>query len=448
MKLKEWLKKIFPMPAASLHKRMDIVQEQINMLRVVEEKQNKRWISIVEQQESFMEQQENFRKRQDDFFVLQESFRKQQGEFFVLQEGFRKQQDEVLKSQAQKLLTCDLRPVSEKVLIENLENPTYFHWEQKIHNSLCRYENYHFPAAFYSRITIEDINNKIKSFTDRFNKKCVVLTDTGFKIKNAETACIEDIPKYRGADIFFLLAFNFDWNARRAVEMLSQYSLPYLPGGRELPLAKYYHIDKNAFDTLLEESVSGPKAHFCPPDFANIFQALYVTRDLPGDYMEIGAFQGSSARAALNYMNRAGIRRKSYFLDTYEGFAYEEARDSMDALWQDGHTDTSVSGVREYLSDYNNYELVKANIIRDTLPEGIKQIAVCNVDVDMYEAVAAALERVKGLIVPGGIIIAEDFGHTPALIGAQKATIDFISAHRDSFIPLYLESGQMFLIKR
>ena len=50
--------------------------------------------------------------------------------------------------------------------------------------------------------------------------------------------------------------------------------------------------------------------------------------------------------------------------------------------------------------------------------------------------------------VKNGIIICEDYGHTPGLIGAQKATEEFLAENPDMFIKIYLNSGQLFLIKK
>ena len=75
-------------------------------------------------------------------------------------------------------------------------------------------------------------------------------------------------------------------------------------------------------------------------------------------------------------------------------------------------------------------------------------IAVCNIDVDMLEAVEAALEKVRPKMVSGGIIIAEDFGHTPALLGAQYAVLKFLDLYKNEFYSMYLQSGQFLMIKK
>ena len=198
----------------------------------------------------------------------------------------------------------------------------------------------------------------------------------------------------------------------------------------------------------MEEESLSDSWHFCPVDFENIFQAIKAGQFLEGDYVEIGTFKGDSASAALNYMKKSGINKKAYFIDTYEGFNYDEAFNSNDTYWKSGHTDTSLERVSKRLEKYSNAKLVKGNIIKDELPEEIKQICVVNIDVDLYEAVKAALYKVKDKVVTNGIIIAEDYGHTPTLIGGQKAVQEFIEDNKNDFIPLYLNSGQMFLIKK
>lgn len=59
------------------------------------------------------------------------------------------------------------------------------------------------------------------------------------------------------------------------------------------------------------------------------------------------------------------------------------------------------------------------------------------------------LEKLAPLIVPNGILIVEDAGQAPALIGARVALSQFMNtpAGKD-FRPVYMESGQTLLIKK
>ena len=226
--------------------------------------------------------------------------------------------------------------------------------------------------------------------------------------------------------------------ALKAIDEITKCKAKYYVIEQANPLTRYFHLDKYAYKTLIEEWHSPDrKHHFCPIDFENIFQALNITKHLEGDFVEIGTYQGSSAHAVLNYIQKTGINRKSYFLDTYEGFNYEAAQNSKDAAWYNTHTETSIEIVKEYLSKFDNFEVVKNNICEDSLPQNIEKIAVANIDVDMYDAIKAALYKVKDKIVQHGVILVEDLGHTPWLIGAQKAYTEFMNEFGDEFIPIY-----------
>ena len=108
----------------------------------------------------------------------------------------------------------------------------------------------------------------------------------------------------------------------------------------------------------------------------------------------------------------------------------------------------SQENVREFLKEFEHANVIKANIISDDLPSNIERISLCNIDVDLYEAVSCSLQKVAPLITQGGAIILEDQGHTPALGGAYLAMAEFLeSPLADAFTPVHLASGQMLLIK-
>ena len=101
-----------------------------------------------------------------------------------------------------------------------------------------------------------------------------------------------------------------------------------------------------------------------------------------------------------------------------------------------------------------NYELVAHNICDDSdekSPLHGKLIAVCNIDVDMYEAVLASLRKTAPLMAPGGIMIIQDPGKTPYLIGARAALDEFLDedSNKTKFTSIYFSSsGQTYLIKK
>lgn len=192
-----------------------------------------------------------------------------------------------------------------------------------------------------------------------------------------------------------------------------------------------------------------------PHDFVNLIQALAVTEKLPGDYVEIGCYQGSSSGAVLHYLRDKGRPMTCHFLDVFEGFTYPAATESADTLWQNTHKTDGVEAIRRRLESYAEgssnlrVHVHKSNCITDDLPADIQKIAVANIDVDLYEAVVAGLRRVAPLIVPGGIIVVEDPGHSPFLIGARVALDEFLESDAArAFTPILMQSGQTFLIRK
>jgi hypothetical protein len=156
---------------------------------------------------------------------------------------------------------------------------------------------------------------------------------------------------------------------------------------------------------------------------------------------------------ALAYMRARGLRRHCYFLDVFDGFTYEAARDSADAMWSETHASQGLETVRRRICASAAPEqgltahVEKCNIITDALPDGTEAIVVANIDVDLYEAVRAALISVAPRMVAGGIVVVEDPGHTPALIGSRLALQEFLAMPiAKRFLPICLESGQTFLI--
>jgi hypothetical protein len=176
--------------------------------------------------------------------------------------------------------------------------------------------------------------------------------------------------------------------------------------------ARWPHKDRVAREIIeaeIEHQVreNFPKFDCGTGDAENLCQALHLTRDVPGDFVEIGCYRGSSGRIALHYMKTAGIRRRSYFFDVFDGFTYPEARASADAIWVDSHETDGIATVAARLRALDAAAIVmRNNVISDELPPEIGAIAVANLDVDQYEAVYAGLLKLSPRIAPGGILIA------------------------------------------
>lgn len=73
-----------------------------------------------------------------------------------------------------------------------------------------------------------------------------------------------------------------------------------------------------------------------------------------------------------------------------------------------------------------------------------KKFSFVHIDVDLYQPIRNSLEFFYNRMLPGGIIVFDDYGFT-FFPGAKKAVDEFMQNKNDFFIAL--PSGQAFLIK-
>jgi hypothetical protein len=189
----------------------------------------------------------------------------------------------------------------------------------------------------------------------------------------------------------------------------------------------------------------GPELH------ENICQAIDITREIEGDFLEIGVFTGSSAVTAMTHMRNCGIRRKCWLMDTFEGFSYDDATRSADVIWGGTHLvakENHLEILRDRMCDVGqDYEFVTGNICADPLPAAVKQLALVNIDVDMYEATAAALAKSSPLLQRGGILMCEDPTSTPGLYGAYVAMTEFLESREGKKYTRIFVKTHYFLLK-
>jgi hypothetical protein len=216
---------------------------------------------------------------------------------------------------------------------------------------------------------------------------------------------------------------------------------------REVLQAEFEFQKREGFD----------KWDFGHRDFTTLIQALELTKHLPGCYLETGCYRGSSAGAVLRYLAAKRRPIEAFFLDVFEGFQYGESETSADAVWHGTHVTDGFETVRSRLMAYRagfpdlKISVEKNNIISDALPARAVElgISVANLDVDLHEAVYAGLHKLAPHMVQHGILVVEDPGHTPLLIGAKLALEKFLAEDAGKqFIPIVMDSGQSFLIRK
>jgi len=214
-----------------------------------------------------------------------------------------------------------------------------------------------------------------------------------------------------------------------------------------------FFVMKEEFQKQTEEGIE-KFSHGIGSDFMNLLQSIDNTKKLNGDYVEIGCFMGSSTCVMASYLDKLDVKKNFYVYDTFDGFNYDKAKDSIDSKWMStNHKTDGLLKVKERVTnrhrDNIKFNFIKRDItIKNSLRE-VKKISFANIDVDLYEAVKSALIEVNKKIVRGGHIIIEDAGHTPFLLGAKLALQEFLDEYgNDLYISIQMDSGQYLLIRR
>lgn len=156
--------------------------------------------------------------------------------------------------------------------------------------------------------------------------------------------------------------------------------------------------------------------------------------DLPGDIVELGVYRGTTLMHWANFLEIRcmGDRQKQIFgFDNFRGFTTLHEKD--------GTSDQTVSKVtsgfdaqvfEEILEDaisiydrdrFIPYKprviLVKGNI-EETVPKFVEEhpglrISLLHFDCDMYEPTKVGLEFLWPLVVPGGVVLFDEYGIRP-----------------------------------
>lgn len=218
-----------------------------------------------------------------------------------------------------------------------------------------------------------------------------------------------------------------------------------------------FGINRTCHEALINTWNNPEVSHLHSDVHSNICEALDVTRQLAGDYVEIGVYRGGSALTALNYLDALSEQhriqpRRCWLLDTFDGFTYEGAQTSIDPIWKNTHKlkgpDKALAKVNQILScNKTPYSLHVNEICSDPLPQGLASTVVANIDVDMYEPTLAALRKIHPTVVTGGIIICEDPASTPSLYGALLAMEEFLDSPAGQCYIKIFKGAQYFLIK-
>lgn len=187
------------------------------------------------------------------------------------------------------------------------------------------------------------------------------------------------------------------------------------------------------------ENVFYLKSH--PSRFAKFLAHYELYRriqNLPGAIVECGVYKGASLCrfAAFRTLLENDYSRKIYGFDAFGEFPTDGLQSDADRVFIEGFENAGGGGIsqedlEQAVSDkgHANVELVKGNVF-ETVPILLKRephlrIAFLHLDLDVYEPTKACLDHFLPHMVPGGLIVFDDYN---AVEGATRAADELCRA--------------------
>lgn len=231
------------------------------------------------------------------------------------------------------------------------------------------------------------------------------------------------------------------------------YDLVKIPAGdspaQEGPERAFPEMEKS-FHEIWE--LAAPYTMAGPVRSYGLYKAVdYISRHVPkGAIIECGVWRGGSAMIAALTLQRLGDFRDIFLFDTYEGMpqpTVEDVRpgsgrpafDKWQELQRETHNEWCYASFEEVRSNMlrTGYPAEKIHFIKgkveDTLPHPfVSDIALLRLDTDFYVSTLHELRALFPALMPGGVLIIDDYGHWA---GSKQAVDEYFDAHQ---VPMLL----------
>lgn len=140
---------------------------------------------------------------------------------------------------------------------------------------------------------------------------------------------------------------------------------------------------------------------------------------LVGDAAEIGVWRGEGALLIASLLPEATV----HLFDTFAGFP-TAMKSEKDKRWaRDVWQDTSIDTVKQTLAEVENYS-IHTGVFPESAGGLDLSLKFVHVDVDLYLSTIEALHWSWQHLIPGGVIICDDYA-CPSCPGAFHAVQEF-----------------------
>lgn len=241
-----------------------------------------------------------------------------------------------------------------------------------------------------------------------------------------------------------ITAWRLIWNGFMQGDAFSRFILAEKLSGFIYPEYKFSEFGRiflkdRAFLNYYESFAGKQNYHSLDRKYT-LAQLLKITQRLQGDTAECGVYQGASSY--LICKSNLGTAKIHHLFDSFEGLSSPQSIDG--SYWTQGDLRSSENEPRERLSEFKNVIFHKGWIPTRFEEVTQNQFSFVHLDVDLYQPTWDSLVFFYDRMVPGGIIICDDYGFTTCP-GATKAFDQFLENKKEPLIQL--TTGQALIIK-
>ena len=203
-------------------------------------------------------------------------------------------------------------------------------------------------------------------------------------------------------------------------------------------------IEDEAFNTALGKTARTEQEQSLIWRLHTLGWAAKQCLSLPGDFVECGVYKGFCSHFLVEYTSFDSSGKTFFLYDTFSGIPESQRAGSPvdDGSYQE---EGLYEATRDRFSPYTNVKVIRG-VVPDILTEGApERIAFLHLDMNAATPEIGALEVLFDRIVPGGMIVLDDYGWQT--YRAQKDAEDPWFAKR-GYQVLEIPTGQGLVVKR
>jgi len=221
------------------------------------------------------------------------------------------------------------------------------------------------------------------------------------------------------------------------------------------PASLYANGDKmSAFTELKrhnERLYPGDDDHIRLSQFIDLLGIVRPLRQ--GDYIEMGTYQGGTARWIWR-LRRPGSTLLCF--DTFDGFPQEDM--DVERRFRPAHNwtrtsfkPTTMDEVRQNITVGDETDVDKLVLVQGRVPQTLAlydayRFRFCHIDMDLYEPTQHAIRWLWPRVVHGGIVVFHDYA-APSMPGVKQAVDDFSERTGLVGLPMGDACGSLMFVK-